>query len=113
MLPAVWITTLALLNVAHPDPERSFRTSARNASRLLLPALPMAAVLFLLFPRLSGPLWGFSSLKHSGVTGLSSSMSPGDLSQLAQSDEIAFHVKFDGSAPPRSQLYWRALVLHE
>ena len=113
MLPAVWLTTLALLNVAHPDPERSFRTSARNASRLLLPALPMAAVLFLLFPRLSGPLWGFSSLKHSGVTGLSSSMSPGDLSQLAQSDEIAFHVKFDGSAPPRSQLYWRALVLHE
>jgi transglutaminase-like putative cysteine protease len=113
MLPAVWITTLALLNVAHPDPERRLGTSVRDVTRFLLPALPMAAVLFLLFPRISGPLWGFGSQKHAGVTGLSTRMSPGDLSQLAQSDEIAFHVKFDGVAPPRSQLYWRALVLHE
>jgi len=113
MLPAMVISTIALLNVAHPDPERSLATSARSVARLLLPALPMAAVLFLLFPRISGPLWGFGSLKHSGVTGLSGTMSPGDLSQLAQSDAIAFHVQFDGVAPPRSQLYWRALVLHE
>jgi transglutaminase-like putative cysteine protease len=113
MLPAVWLVTVALLNVAHPDPERSFRESARSAARLLLPALPAAAVLFLLFPRISGPLWGFASLKHSGVTGLSSSMSPGDLSQLAQSDDVAFRVKFDGPAPPQNLLYWRALVLHD
>jgi len=113
MLPAVWIATIALLNVAHPDPERHLVTAARNVTRILLPALPMAAVLFLLFPRISGPLWGFGAQKHAGVTGLSTSMSPGDLSQLAQSDEIAFHVKFDERAPPRSQLYWRALVLHE
>jgi transglutaminase-like putative cysteine protease len=113
MIPAVLITTMALMNVAHPDPERALRTSLRSVTRLLLPAVPMAAVLFLLFPRISGPLWGFGAQKHQGVTGLSTSMSPGDLSQLAQSDEIAFHVKFDGVAPPRSELYWRALVLHE
>ena len=113
MIPAVLITTMALMNVAHPDPERALRTSLRSVTRLLLPAVPMAAVLFLLFPRISGPLWGFGMQKHQGVTGLSTSMSPGDLSQLAQSDEIAFHVKFDGAAPPRSELYWRALVLHE
>jgi transglutaminase-like putative cysteine protease len=113
MLPAVWIATLGMYNVAHPDPERSLATSLRSTSRLLLPALPMAAVLFLLFPRISGPLWGFGGQKHEGVTGLSTSMSPGDLSQLAQSDDIAFHVKFDGVAPPRSEMYWRALVLHE
>ena len=40
-------------------------------------------------------------------------MSPGSLSSLAQSDAIAFQVKFTGAAPPRSQLYWRALVLHD
>lgn len=113
MLPALWIATMGMLNVAHPDPERSLGTALRSVTRFLLPTIPMAAVMFLLFPRLSGPLWGFGSQKHAGVTGLSSSMSPGDLSQLAQSDEIAFHVKFDGVAPPRSEMYWRALVLHE
>jgi transglutaminase-like putative cysteine protease len=113
MIPAVLITTMAMLNVAHPDPERKLGTSLRSVARLLLPALLMAAVLFLLFPRISGPLWGFGSQKHAGVTGLSNSMSPGDLSDLAQSDAIAFHVKFDGVVPPRRDLYWRALVLHE
>lgn len=113
MIPTVWITCVALLNVAHPDPERRLRESARSTARLLLPALPVAVALFLLFPRVSGPLWGFASLKHEGVTGLSPTMSPGDLTQLAQSDDVAFRVKFDGAAPPPSQLYWRALVLHE
>ena len=113
MLPAVFLTTAALLNVAHPDPERSFKVSLRGTARLMLPTLPVALVLFLLFPRVSGPLWGIATQKREGVTGLSTSMSPGDLSQLAQSDEVAFHVHFDGNAPPRSKLYWRALVLHE
>lgn len=113
MLPAVGITTVAMLNIAHPDPERRLGTALRDTARFLLPALPIAAILFLLFPRISGPLWGFGSLKKAGVTGLATSMSPGDLSQLAQSDDIAFHVKFDGVAPPRSEMYWRALVLHD
>ncbi|HLW73830.1 MAG TPA: DUF3488 and transglutaminase-like domain-containing protein [Gammaproteobacteria bacterium] len=113
MVPAVWLTCVALLNVAHPDPERSLRESTRSTARLLLPALPVAVVLFMLFPRISGPLWGFASIKHAGVTGLSPTMSPGDLAQLAQSDDVAFRVKFDGAAPPPSQLYWRALVLHD
>ena len=112
MIPAVWLTTVALLNVAHPDSERSFSVSARTTARLLLPALPMAAILFLLFPRISGPLWGFATQKHEGVSGLSSSMSPGDMSDLAQSDAVAFRVKFDGAVPPKNALYWRALVLH-
>jgi transglutaminase-like putative cysteine protease len=113
MLPALWVATMAMLNVAHPDPERRLGTAFRSVTRFLLPAIPMAAVMFLLFPRLSGPLWGFGSQKHAGITGLSSNMAPGDLSQLAESDAIAFHVKFDGVAPPRNEMYWRALVLHE
>jgi transglutaminase-like putative cysteine protease len=113
MVPAVLVTTMAMLNVAHPDPERRLGNSLRSVARLLLPAIPMAAALFLLFPRISGPLWGFGGQKHAGVTGLATTMSPGDLSELAQSDEIAFHVKFDGVAPPRSEMYWRALVLHD
>lgn len=113
MVPAVWLCCIALLNVAHPDGDRSFRESARSTARLLFPALPVATVLFLLFPRISGPLWGITSIKHAGVTGLSPNMAPGDLSELAQSDDVAFLVKFDGPAPPPNLMYWRALVLHD
>lgn len=113
MIPALWLTITALLNIVHPDTERTIRNSARTAARLLLPALPIAAILFLLFPRVPGPLWGIGLPQQSGVTGLSTSMSPGSLSQLAQSDAVAFRVHFDGAAPPPAQRYWRALVLHD
>ena len=113
MIPAVWLAITALLNVAHPDVNRSAITSIKIAARMLLLTLPIALVLFLLFPRIPGPLWGLALPQHSAVTGLSTRMSPGSLSSLAQSDAIAFQVKFTGAAPPRSQLYWRALVLHD
>lgn len=113
MVPALLLATAALLNVAHPDTERRLRVSLLSTARFLLPAVPLAALFFLLFPRLSAPLWSLGTFKHDGVTGLSSSMAPGDLSQLAQSDAIAFHVQFMGEAPPSSELYWRALVLHD
>ncbi|MGA9852664.1 MAG: DUF3488 and DUF4129 domain-containing transglutaminase family protein [Gammaproteobacteria bacterium] len=113
MIPAVWLAIAALLNVAHPDISRTPLASVKTAARMLLPALPIALVLFLLFPRIPGPLWGLALPQHSAVTGLSTHMSPGSLSRLAQSDAIAFQVKFLSAPPPRSQLYWRALVLHD
>ena len=113
MIPAVWLTVTALLNVAHPDAARSPTLALKTTARMLLPALPIAAVLFLLFPRIPGPLWGLALPQTSGVTGLSPDMTPGSLSRLAQSDAIAFRVKFQERAPLRAKLYWRALVLHD
>lgn len=87
------------------------------AKRLRLGALifalsiPLTLILFLLFPRIEGPLWGLPNDANAGKTGLSSSMSPGSISDLAQSDDIAFRVKFTGPPPSQSKLYWRALVL--
>lgn len=74
-------------------------------------AVPLTLLLFVLFPRIQGPLWGLPSDAHAGRTGLSDTMSPGNISNLAQSEEIAFRVKFAGAAPPQSQLYWRGVVL--
>ncbi len=113
MSPAVWLAITALLNVTHPDASRTPFLSVKVAARLLLPALPIAAVLFLFFPRIPGPLWGLALPQHSATTGLSTKMTPGSLSKLAQSDTIAFRVKFLSAIPPRRQLYWRALVLHD
>jgi transglutaminase-like putative cysteine protease len=68
-------------------------------------------VLFLLFPRVQGPLWGLPRDAFSGVTGLSDTMSPGTLSQLTLSDAVAFRVQFQGEMPKPNQLYWRGPVL--
>ena len=68
-------------------------------------------VLYLLFPRISGPLWGLPQDAHAGKTGLSETMSPGSIASLAQSSEIAFRVHFEGEIPPQGKLYWRGPVM--
>ena len=74
-------------------------------------AVPLMLVLFLLFPRIQGPLWGLPGDANSGRSGLSESMSPGTVSSLALSDDIAFRARFDDAVPAQSKLYWRAVVL--
>jgi transglutaminase-like putative cysteine protease len=83
----------------------------RVAATMLLLATPLAAVMFVVFPRVQGPLWGLPSDAHSGRTGLSDDMTPGNFSSLAQSETIVFRAHFTGRAPDQSQLYWRAVVL--
>lgn len=83
----------------------------RMGATILLLAAPVTLVLFLLFPRIQGPLWGMPGDAHAGRTGMSDTMEPGNIQSLAQSDDIAFRVKFTGSPPPKAQLYWRGPVL--
>jgi transglutaminase-like putative cysteine protease len=73
-------------------------------------AVPLTIVLFLLFPRISGPLWGMPGDGASGRTGLSNSMAPGSIGKLIESREIAFRAKFEGDPPGAEQLYWRGPV---
>ena len=83
----------------------------RLAALILALAAPLMLVLFLLFPRIQGPLWGLPSDAQEGRTGLSETMSPGNIAKLAQSDEVAFRVKFEDPLPAQSRLYWRGIVL--
>lgn len=100
--------------IANAQPEPDPRATFSLASRLLLQALPLALLLFVLFPRLQGPLWGLPQ-QSAAQTGLSDHMSPGDFSQLSQSDEIAFRVEFatalSTKSPEPGSLYWRGPVL--
>jgi transglutaminase-like putative cysteine protease len=92
-------------------PSRPTRANLRTAALLLAHAAPAALVLFLLFPRVQGPLWGLPQDAYAAMTGLSDTMSPGNISQLAQSDAIAFRAEFEGSPPAPRQRYWRGPVL--
>ena len=86
------------------------RKRLRAAATLCGMALPLMLVMFLLFPRVQGPLWGLPGDANGARSGLSDSMRPGQIAALAQSEEIAFRVKFNGPPPPQSALYWRAAV---
>ena len=82
----------------------------RLVGMTLLKALPLAAALFVLFPRITGPLWGMPGESRQANTGLSNSMSPGSISRLLESDDVVFRVRFDGRAPEQDRLYWRGPV---
>jgi len=73
-------------------------------------AVPLAVALFLLFPRLQGPLWGMPGDSGQGRTGLSNSMAPGSISRLLESEEVVMRVRFDGAVPTNDKLYWRGPV---
>jgi len=108
MLVSTLVNTASLVNFAAPG--RALQANLKTAGVMLAQAGPVMLVLFLLFPRVQGPLWGLPQDAYSGITGLSDSMSPGAISRLSQSDAIAFRVKFDKDPPPRTQLYWRGPV---
>jgi transglutaminase-like putative cysteine protease len=101
--------TMIALNYAQTEPP--FRVQLRAAGVMLAQSVPLMAVLFLLFPRVPGPLWGLPQDAFSGVSGLSDTMSPGSLSRLTLSDAVAFRVKFEGDLPRRRFLYWRGPVM--
>ncbi|SBT04192.1 Transglutaminase domain protein [Candidatus Accumulibacter aalborgensis] len=85
-------------------------TIGRQAGRLLLQALPFMLILYLLFPRVAGPLWGLPQDAYGARSGLSEQMSPGSISSLIQSGAIAMRIRFAGELPEKSDLYWRGPV---
>jgi transglutaminase-like putative cysteine protease len=88
----------------------SLKPRLRIAGVLLLQAIPLTLLLFVLFPRVQGPLWGMPQDAYAS-SGLDDKMSPGSLSRLSLSDEVAFRVEYTAQPPRREQMYWRGPVL--
>lgn len=107
------IATLAAITIAlvsyHLDhgAGRSFRLG----TRLLLQGLPLAAAIFVLFPRLQV---NFPNLGGQAVSGFANKLTPGDVARIALNDEAVMRVEFpNGDMPRPDQLYWRGLVLSQ
>ena len=109
----VWMTTVGLMQLGRRGDLLQTRDTAAVSGRYLLQAVPVMLVLFVLFPRLPGPLWSGADTATAGTTGLSESMAPGDITNLGISDAIAFRVDFPDGAPAAQDLYWRGPVLSE
>lgn len=115
LMAVCWLTTSTLLRLHDRDPRinERWRESLRRAGRLLAQALPVAVAFWLFFPRLGGPLWQLPDNGGGASSGLSDTMSPGDITDLALSDEVAFRVRFSGATPSSEERYWRGPVLHD
>lgn len=104
---AVLTLVASMLTMQFRQEEIPIGKRLRYAALLLLQAIPIAVALFVLFPRPSGPLWGLPDDAHAGRTGLSESMSPGEIANLAESEEVVMRVHFDEQPPHINQMYWR------
>ena len=108
----VMLVTTALVALHQQDYQRFDWISLRKTAVLFAQAVPLMVVLFIIFPRFE-PLWQVPMPSHQATTGIGESLAPGDISELAQSGELAFRAQFEQLPPAREKLYWRGLVLSQ
>ncbi len=114
-LPLLFVVagfTWLLAQAGHSGNARSGLADLRLVGRMLLQALPFVVVLFYLFPRLSGSVFLFQADTRSAMTGLSDTLTMGSISELIESEEVAFVATFtNGALPEAAQRYWRGNVM--
>jgi transglutaminase-like putative cysteine protease len=111
MLGCTVFITATMVSLNYSQAEPPFRVQLRTAGMLLAQSVPLMLVLFLLFPRVPGPLWGLPRDAFAGVSGLSDTMTPGSISSLVLSDAVAFRVRFESEIPRAKDLYWRGPIM--
>ncbi len=109
---AVVLTTATLYRLQHTARVAPLQR-LRLAGELMFKALPLVVVLYLLFPRVTGGLWGLPHDAYDGLTGMSDTMRPGSVLNLGLSQEVAFRVEPASALPPPALRYWRVLVLDD
>lgn len=104
---------LLLATVSFHGTNISLKRNAKFVILLVLQGLPIALLLFLVLPQLP-PLWQMPS-STSSQTGLSESVTPGDIASLAKSSDLAFTATFNTTSdvPAIPQRYWRAMVMED
>ncbi len=111
MLVIVLLITATMIGLQHQASPPKPAAVLRHAAGLIAQGIPIMLALFLLFPRVEGPLWGLPQVNYGARSGLSDVMSPGDVSALSLSDDVAFRVLFEIPPEKPMQFYWRGPVL--
>ena len=114
---SIWVLISALIalhqtSFSEQNSRYLIKDASKTAVQVLLLSLPIMLVMFILFPRF-GPLWSLNLQSDKAKTGLSEQMSPGDIAELSNSDELVFRVEFSGNQPSNDNWYWRALILDQ
>ncbi len=111
MLITLVVITSTLITLNQRNDQVTVKQRLHSSARLVSLSIPIMLILFVLVPRIPGPLWGITNEQRGGVTGLSEHMSPGEISNLIRSNDVAFRVDFESIVPPQHQLYWRGPVM--
>lgn len=111
MMFVIIIMTTGLVGFNDTKQQLTLLKRFKLSTTLLAQAVPILLILFILFPRVNGPLWGMPKDAFTSTTGISDQMSPGSISNLVLSNEVAFRVTFADKIPEKSKLYWRGPVL--
>ena len=111
MFAVVIVITAGLIALNDVNAKLTATHRLRLSASLVMQSLPIMLVAFLLFPRISGPLWGVPNEAYANLPGLNDEMAPGTISKLSQSNAVAFRVKFHSAVPDPSLRYWRGPVL--
>jgi protein-glutamine gamma-glutamyltransferase len=93
-------------NEFHLDRER-----IKITLKVFLYSIPLAAILFFAFPRLYLGNLFTSNVKEKGLMGFSERLRPGDMAELATSEEDIFRAKVNGKPLSQFDMYWRGAVL--
>ena len=109
-IAGVALLLIGLQVVNAPEIPGAMKKGWRRLGLMLVKTLPIVVLLFVFFPRMS-PLWSVPLVSGEARTGISDTMTPGDISSLAQSSERAFRVTFGGELPAYRDRYWRGLIL--
>jgi transglutaminase-like putative cysteine protease len=88
MFLSVLISTAALIHVNHSSGK--LKENLKQAAKIMVQAIPLMILLFFLFPRLQGSLWG---------------------PKLVHNEKPAFRAEFYGELPSIEKRYWRGIVL--
>ena len=83
MLVTAWLLTVTLMRIHQTTTSMSVREAVGITGKMFAQSLPLAVLLFLLFPRLPGQFWAVVPARGAATTGLSDEMSPGDVSDLS------------------------------
>ncbi len=113
---SIWVVAVVVLIAACMVRFRRSAPGVREPTRvtaaLFAQALPLAVMLFFVFPRGLLDLGSALGRSRFSQTGIDSILDPGSIARLALISDVAFRVRFPDSAlPPNENRYWRCLTL--
>jgi protein-glutamine gamma-glutamyltransferase len=80
--------------------------------KLLVGAAPLTVLMFVMVPRINTGFPFEIRDAHSAASGFSDQLSPGSITSLANSSEVAFRAEFpDRKTRPPGPMYWRGVVM--